>query len=141
MPLKSLMYFATLSTVYTRCKTIRRAQEQLVKLLRYEMNHLVWWSSCNNLRMGCDTVSVRHTSFCYKLEAWDVACMDLAADRCGVPVNDGNVKEIFKKNVTYFLLKSSSCNVMVSKLNTHHLMPVKWLIILAGWHVRIRQCQ
>ena len=46
--------------------------------------------------MGCDTVSVRHTSFCYKLEAWDVACMDLAADHCGVPVNDGNVKEIFK---------------------------------------------
>ena len=104
MPLKSLMYFATLSTVYTRCKTIRRAQEQLVKLLRYEMNHLVWWSNCNNLRMGCDTSSVRHKNFCYKLEAWDVACMDLAADHCGVPVNHGNVKEIFKKNVTYFLL-------------------------------------
>ena len=97
MPLKSLMYFATLSTVYTRCKTIKRAQEQPVKLLQYEMNHLVWWSSCNSLRRGCETSSVRHTNFCYKLEASDVACMDLAVGHCGGPVNDTNVKDILKE--------------------------------------------
>ena len=64
---------------------------------------------------------------------------------CGGPLwgtckpweREGDIQE--KRNLLFVKLRS--CNVMVSKLNTHHLMPVKWLIILAGWHVRIRQCQ
>ena len=61
--------------------------------------------------------------------------MDLAAGHYGGPVNDTNVNDIFKERYFLFLVVNKMYGV-----STHHLMSVKWWIILAGWHVWIRQC-